>query len=396
MPRPIRILELRSALAAGGGPEKTILLGAARTDPSRFRVTVCYLRDARDDRFAIGPRASELGVDYVEVLERGSFDPRIWPALRRIVSDRETDIIHAHEYKTDLLALLLARATHAIPLSTAHGWSGHSARERHVYHPADKRLLSRFPRVIAVSEEIRAELVRHGARPERVTTVLNGIDHRAFRRVREDEAGVRQALGLDPEDVVIGAVGRLGPEKRLDLLLRAVSALRRHRPRLRLLIAGDGNEATSLRRLAAQLELGDSCRFLGHQDDVARLHHAFDIFVQASDHEGTPNAVLEAMALETPIVATAVGGTCQLLEDGVHGLLVPAGDVEAIARAVDAALTDRAAAARRAMAARVRVATDLSFDTRMSRVESVCDELFLLKKAAGAGLPRRAAAGASI
>ena len=78
--RPIRVLELRSVRGTGGGPEKTILLGAARSDPARVAVTVCYIRDARDQVFAIGERARALGVDYVEPVERGSFDPRILAA----------------------------------------------------------------------------------------------------------------------------------------------------------------------------------------------------------------------------------------------------------------------------------------------------------------------------
>ena len=179
---PIRILELRSVRGTGGGPEKTILHGAARTDPARFAVTVCYIRDRRDDVFALDALARQLGVDYVEVTERHSFDTAIWPALRRLVRERGIDIVHAHDYKTDLLALLLARAEGAIALATAHGWTGHAPRERRVYYPADRWILRRFPRVIAVSDEIRDTLIASGSRPERVVTVLNGIDPARFAR----------------------------------------------------------------------------------------------------------------------------------------------------------------------------------------------------------------------
>src|SRR5579872_6172619 len=105
MSRPIRVLELRSVRGTGGGPEKTILLGAKRTDRRRFAVTVCYLRDRRDDAFAVANRAEVRDVDYVEIPERHSFDPSVWPALRKLVRERRIDIVHAHEYKSDLLAL---------------------------------------------------------------------------------------------------------------------------------------------------------------------------------------------------------------------------------------------------------------------------------------------------
>src|SRR5262245_16942282 len=120
---PIRILELRSVRGTGGGPEKTILLGALMSDPRQYHVTVCYLRDRRDDIFGVDHRAAQAGVDYVEVTEKHSFDPGVWPQLRRLIRERAIDIIHAHDYKTNLLALLLSRVTGAAALSTVHGWT---------------------------------------------------------------------------------------------------------------------------------------------------------------------------------------------------------------------------------------------------------------------------------
>ena len=107
MSNPIRILELRSVWGTGGGPEKTIVLGAARADRRRFQVTVVYIRDARDEVFDIGSSARRAGVDYVEVTERHSADWLVLSALRCLVRDRKIDIVHAHDYKTNLLALIL-------------------------------------------------------------------------------------------------------------------------------------------------------------------------------------------------------------------------------------------------------------------------------------------------
>ena len=371
----IRILELRSVRGTGGGPEKTILFGAARADRQRFSVTVCYLRDGRDRTFGVNRRAESLGIDYVEVVERRSFDPRVWPALKRIVRERAIDIVHAHEYKTDLLALLLARSEGTIPLATAHGWTGHSRRERLLYYALDKQLLRAFPLTIAVSSEIRSELLRHHASPDRVRVVLNGIDHRAFRRDRSAESTARDDLGVSPDDIVIGTIGRLEPQKRLDLLIRACAALRDRWPGLRLFIAGDGSERGALLELAARLLPAHACRLLGHRLDVGSLHHVFDVFVQSSAYEGTPNAVLEAMALETPLVATAAGGTSEIVEDGVHGLIVPCGDVGALTAAIERTFVERERTAERVSRARRRVETTLSFDRRVAAVEGIYAEL---------------------
>jgi glycosyltransferase involved in cell wall biosynthesis len=370
----MRILELRSVRGTGGGPEKTILLGAQRAN-ARFPVTVCYIRDRRDTTFGIAARAAKLGIDYVEIVEHGSFDVRIWPALRQLVRDRGIDIIHAHDYKTDLLALLLARAEGIIPVATAHGWTGHSLRERLVYYALDKQMLRAFPRAIAVSSEIRSQLLRRGVRTDRVRTVLNGIDYRAFRRDRSSEAEVRRELGLTTSNVVIGSVGRLEPQKRFDLLIDACAMLQRRWPELRLVIAGDGSERATLQALAAAKLAAGTWQLCGHHGDVARLHHALDLFVQSSDYEGTSNAVLEAMALETPVVATAAGGTAEMIEHGVHGLVVRCGDALELATAMSQTLLQPAVRAARVAAARARVETTLSFDERVATVERIYADL---------------------
>jgi len=389
---PMRILELRSVRGTGGGPEKTILLGAQRADVRRFPVTVCYIRDTRDRTFGIAERAARLGIDYVEVLERGSFDPRVFPALRRLVRDRGIAIVHAHDYKTDLLALLLARFEGTIPLATAHGWTGHSLKERLFYYALDKQLLRAFPRAIAVSSEIRAELIEHRVRADRVRTVLNGIDYRAFRRDRSIEPAVRGELELLPGDVVVGSVGRLEPQKRFDLLIRACALLQPRWPRLRLVIAGDGSERARLEALAAGTLARGTWQLCGHRSDIVRLHHALNVFVQSSDYEGTSNAVLEAMALETPIVATSAGGTAELIENGVHGLVVGCGDALGLATAISQTVLQPKATAARVAGARQRVETTLSFDERVAAVERIYAELAaMFPRPAGPRLAERCA-----
>ena len=130
-----------------------------------------------------------------------------------------------------------------------------------------------------------------------------------------------------------------------------------------------------LEDMIARLGLKNSCNLLGHRTDIVDLHHAFDLFVQSSDYEGTPNAVLEAMAMETPIVATDVGGTAELIHYGVHGLLTPPGDPGALAQAIEQALDEPDATAERCAAARKRVERELSFERRMKTVEAIYEQL---------------------
>lgn len=374
-PGPVRVLELRSVRGTGGGPEKTILRGATMADPARSKVTVCYLRDDRDDCFGVTDRPERAGVDYVEIRERHSFDPSVWPKLRKLIAERDIDIVHAHDYKTNLLTLLLGRASGVKPLSTVHGWTGHTLKERKLYYPADKKILGQFPRVIAVSSEIGRELVRNGAKPDRVTTVLNGIDHHQFTRRRAREAAIRASFGFGPADVVLGAVGRLEPQKRFDILLDTFARLHRRRPETRLMIVGDGSLKAALDAQRAALGLQDSVMLLGHVADVVPVHHAFDLFVQSSEYEGTPNAVLEAMAMESPVVATDAGGTAELVEHGVHGRIVPIHDGDRLYDAIEEALCQPERTCEMMQRARRRVEGELSFESRVRRVEDIYDEM---------------------
>ncbi len=373
--QPVRVLELRSVRGTGGGPAKTIVAGAAMADPCRTQVVVCYLRDARDTVFQIHARAAEAQVDYIEVLERHSYDWGIWTSLKQLVGQRQIQIVHAHDYKTDLLALLLSRSLGIRALATVHGWTGHSALERCCYYPLDKRLLARFPRLIAVSSEIARELRRHGADPRNITTLLNAIDHRTFRRNPHRQLHARAALGCDADDFVIGSVGRLEPQKRFDLLLDAFAVFRRDWPRARLVIAGDGSLRQALEQQRTRLGLADGCTLIGHITDVIAFHEALDLFVQSSEYEGTPNAVLEAMAMETPIVATEAGGTAELVSHGEHGRIVPIGQADALVAAMRQAVTSPEQSRAMADAARRRVENELSFESRVRRLESIYEEL---------------------
>ncbi len=372
---PIRVLELRSSTGAGGGPEKTILLGAQRAG-ERFEITVCYLRPAGDAAFSVAARGAEMGVQVVDLAERRALDLGAWRKLRSLVHDRRIDIVHAHDYKTDLYAWLLSRRESVVPLATAHGWTGDTWKERWVYYPADRRILTWFPRIIAVSSDIRDTLVKGGVRPERIKVLLNAIDSSAFRRDPSRRDELRQHYGLQPHEVAIGTIGRLELQKRLDMLLRSFAELRARHVKFRLLIAGEGGRRGELEGLASALGQQDNVRFLGHVTDVKGLHHALDLFVQASDYEGTPNAVLEALAMETPVVATAAGGTAELFRHGEHGLVVSLGDQEGLTQSIEQAILDPDGSRTRARAARSHVEENLDLERRLRAIESIYVELW--------------------
>lgn len=375
MSDPIRVLDLIGVDGPGGGAEVIVLRTAARAERYGFRTTVCCVRSADDETFDVDRRARDLGIDYCEVAETSRFDRRTLPALRRIAQERQIDIVHANGYKSAFYAFRLARAERLIPMATAHGWTGYSWRERFVYYPGERLILRRFPGVIAVSSQIRETLIRWGCKPNRVHVLLNGIDTDEFHRRPEAAKSVRDSLGVGPGDVVLGAVGRLERQKRFDVLLEAVKLLLPKQPNLRLFIAGEGSLKRQLAMQIEQLGIADHCRLLGHCADISRLYQAFDVLVQSSDYEGTPTVVVEAMAMEIPVVATESGGTRELLQDGVHGLIVPLRNPPALAAAIERTLDDREATAARVRAARRRVESELSFDARMRKLDEIYQEV---------------------
>ena len=215
---------------------------------------------------------------------------------------------------------------------------------------------------------IRQTLIARGAPAHRVRRLLNGVEssslHKPPARIQPERPC---AAWLPSGATVIGSIGRLGAEKRFDVLLRAAAKVS---PRPVVVLAGDGRSRAELERLADQL--GVTLYLLGHRDDVRDVYQALDVFVQSSDTEGIPNAVLEAMAMEVPIVTTDVGGTREIVEDGKLGLLVPMRDPEATARAIRRTCKDAVGRRNRVTAARARVEGELSFDTRMDRSLKQC------------------------
>ena len=194
--------------------------------------------------------------------------------------------------------------------------------------------------VIAPSAAIRDELLRAGFPRERIVCFANTVDVDRFRPATPFEnAQAKGALGLSKDTAVIGTVARLVQRKGIDVLLRAFGLVR-HRHRVHLIVVGDGALGEELRALAHELGIEDSISWLGFQPDPVKWLEAMDVFAFPSRLEGVPNAVLEAMGVGLPIVATSIGGVTDLLEEGSTGFLIPPDDPDALAAALDRLLSD--------------------------------------------------------
>jgi glycosyltransferase involved in cell wall biosynthesis len=205
--------------------------------------------------------------------------------------------------------------------------------------------------------------------PAKVTFVASGVVARAPAGRRD----IRAELGIGAETPLVGTVCGLRPQKALDVLVRAAALLERDVPGVHVAVVGEGPERSRLERLVAELGLGDSVALLGpwHPGDVPDFVAALDVAVSSSDFEGTPLAVLEYMAAGTPVVATAVGGVPDLIDGGVHGLLVPPRDPEALSGAIAELLRDRGRGRELGRRAQERQRREFDFDVTVRRIEEL-------------------------
>jgi L-malate glycosyltransferase len=283
-------------------------------------------------------RLESLGIDVEVIDERRHTALGILAFLVRFLSKRRVDIVHTHRYKDSILGTLAAklvgvphviRTVHGL-LEPMKGWDWFKACASNT---ADKLLLRVFgDRVIAVSHDLARTLRMSGYKAGSVISIHNGVDVNRVTSQRS-RTDVRRELGIDPEAFVIGTAGRLMPVKAQRSLLVAAALLLRERPDARFLIVGDGPLRDALVETAEHLGIRDKCTLTGERSDVYDLVAAMDVFVLSSIHEGIPMALLEAMTIGRPIVATAVGGIREVITHGVNGLLVTPGDHQALAAA---------------------------------------------------------------
>ncbi len=297
----------------------------------------------------LAPELRRAGIEVVIGGKQGSVDLRMLRSLRNVIRSRRVELVHAHNFVPNYHAAAATLLMHRKPVivGTCHDMGTRLS---------DKRL-SRYYRwslpytagLAMVGKQVHDRFVNDGYVPaEKAVTVLNGIPVERFRWTPERRAAARASLGVAPDELLLGAVGRLVGLKNHRLLIEQMPALIKQFPRLKLVVIGGGPLQQELTALADSLGLADRVMLLGQRADVADLAAGFDVFAMPSLTEGLSIALLEACATRQAIVATQVGGNPEIVRDGITGLLVPPADGPALREAVarllqDAVLRDRLA-----------------------------------------------------
>jgi len=320
-----------------GGTELNAVRWAEHLSPERFQLTVVHFQ-------ADGPlraRYQQAGVKLVHLPLRNMYGPaavRQGIRLARFLARERIQVFHAHEIHGNIFGVLWARVA-GVPMVVASRRWWHR-RERPLQQIANRWAYRLAHRVLANSPSVAALLARdEGVSPAKIVCIPNCLAEEAFRALPAAErAAWRTRLHVPENALVIGIVARLEPVKDHATLLRAFARVAASLPHAYLVCVGEGLQRAELRDLARALHLDGRVQFPGTLMPPFNLHHLFDVSVLCSVAEGFPNSVLEAMAAARPVVATNVGGVPDAVHDGQTGVLVPAGDPDALAAGLRAVL----------------------------------------------------------
>jgi glycosyltransferase involved in cell wall biosynthesis len=326
-----------------GGAEKVSLNFLRHVDRGRFDIKPILLTRPWEEAPYFAREIHGLGYDYkalpVALKPRSNGRdpfrvPRVAYHLYSFLKKDSFDVVHTHGYFADICGLPAARLLGKRALSTCHGFISND-RKLKTYNRLDKYALRLCDIVIAVSDGIKNELVSSGIKESKVAVIPNA----AFSSIGGDELPARRldkrlSLSIAPDDFVVGYLGRLSQEKGVNYLVDAFSLIRNSTDQLKLLIVGDGPERKSLEQKVKNSGLENLVVFAGFQEDIENWLPAFDAFVLPSLTEGTPMALLEAMDLGVPVIATEVGGVPKVVTDQENGLLIPPGDHQAISNSL--------------------------------------------------------------
>jgi lipopolysaccharide/colanic/teichoic acid biosynthesis glycosyltransferase len=394
----IKILRVIARMNVGG-PAIHVVNLTAGLDRARFD-SVLVTGTENPGEGSLLDLALARGIEPVvipEIVGQATLKPRDLKALialYRLIRRERPHIVHTHAAKPGVLGRLAARLA-GVPV-VVHTFHGHILHG--YYGPLMswllrrmERILARFSdRIIAVSEQVKQDLVRYGvAPPEKISVIPLGFNLQPFLDSSEHRGALSRELGLTNGARLIGIVGRIFPIKNHRLFLEAAARVAAEERSARFVVVGDGVLRPEMEAHARGLGIADRVTFTGWRRDLPRIYPDLDVLVVSSRNEGTPVSAIEAMASACPVVATRVGGLPDLIEDGETGHLVPSEDASALAAAILRVLREPDTARRLAEAARAQVRERFRAERLIGDMERLYSELLLEK---GVLAPERGAA----
>ena len=368
---PITVIHLITDLITAGA-QKALYRLLLHTDRTKYRPIVIALRDADTD-IAQQIKALDIPVIDLDMLPRWRFDKLF--LLYRELRRQKPDIMHCWMIHSNIIGRLVGRMAR-VPAIIVSRRSDRNGGQ--IYTHLNRWLVNWSDGIIAVSESSRqAELAETGISSDRVVTVPNGLDASMFadKSTASERQELRASLGIQDEHLLIGSIGRLTEAKGYPDLIKAFQLVHQELPQSRLMIVGKGKLEAELKTLASELGIIDFVQFPGVRSDIPQLLNTFDTFAFSSHWEGMPNALMEAMAAGVPCVATKVSAAPELIDNGVHGLLVAPNHPAELAEGILKLLNDTALREAVAAAGRERILTKFTLENTAAKTMALYEKI---------------------
>ncbi|MGB8658008.1 MAG: glycosyltransferase [Candidatus Zixiibacteriota bacterium] len=356
----IRILHLITELEPAGA--ENLLLNIVRNlDSNRFYLVVGYI-------YGPGTLAAEIkraGIKVIDFSRGGKIDPWLLIRLFLLITREKVEIVHTHLVHASIIGRIAAKLAGVKTIITTRHYAYEQKEKSLIYWL--ERKTARFNRfTIAVSQAVGDYLVRNeNYNDQKVAVIHNAVDLKVF------DSNATSEISLSHDGYLIASVGRLHPQKGYETLLKSMPQVVKEFPSVKLIIIGDGIQRKYLEELCFDLGISEHVTFLGRKTstEVLGLLKNIDLFVLASNWEGFGIALIEAMALSKPVVATKVEGVCEIVEDGHTGFLVPPAQPQMLSWSIIQLLKNRPLAEKMGINGREKVVTMFSMEVMISNLD---------------------------
>lgn len=379
---PVRVMDFRGTYKGGGGPDKTILNSAAQHDKSRVDVLVAYLRQPDDKEFQIAEMAKSLAINYIDFVDHSKFDWGCIQQIKKTIIQKKISLLHSHDDKTLLYSVVLKYLVSGLRIM--HTCHSHSEYTKEAFNGSiaywkyalRKKLLiwlmaQHYPPILTISQDTKQRLARSGIKQDNIKVLHNGIDINHWHRSKATPV-LRGELKLNHNDFLVGTVARITYDKDLPTFFEVAKNVSEQLPNVKFVIVGDGygEELAKAQKKVKDRGMEKIIFFTGHRTDLLDIYSSFDIFLMTSLTEGLPNTLLEAMAMEVPVVSTSVGGVPELVTPHKNGLLCPVGDAECLYKAIIFMLKDPQTRQTMADNSRKYIENEYNFSKRVAALEN--------------------------
>jgi glycosyltransferase involved in cell wall biosynthesis len=366
--QPLSVLQTCFSRSWGGLEMQALEISKGLRDRGH-RVLLATLPDNR-----LNQEAAREGIPVLPLNVTGYAHPILLWRLRNALRANRIDIIHC-QHSRDLATVVPALQLSGMPISLVLSKRvGSYINKRDLFHRYTHR---RIGKVLAISDVIRRNVIATTPVPAgRVITFHDAVDTQKFSPAKVDRFGVRREMGIPDASLVVGFVGRFSPGKGVEELLHAARKLRDVHPPVRFLVAGEASHAEeayarSIHHLAEQLGLQQTVVFTGYRSDVPEVMASFDILAFPSHAESFGVVLIEAMAMEKPVVSTNCDGVLDIVVDGVTGIYVPPKDAEALAAGIERLIAHPELREQYGRAGRLRVLEHFDQSRQLQKLEAV-------------------------